>query len=145
MMLKPGAHPTPALFEQAVPRTAAGPVTRWAPCWEATSASATINTSPLGTSATPCPLSGWLSATVRHHHLLYSWLRLLDANQNLSFFCRSAGEQQNVLAVANEEGIVRLYNTESRKDPLLKGTWVVFVPPPPTPPTSFGLKTVSDR
>ncbi|XP_075893705.1 denticleless protein homolog [Nelusetta ayraudi] len=34
-------------------------------------------------------------------------------------FCH-AGEQQNVLAVANEEGIVRLYNTESRENPLLK-------------------------
>lgn len=31
------------------------------------------------------------------------------------------GKLQNVLAVANEEGIVRIYNTESRENPLLKG------------------------
>lgn len=33
----------------------------------------------------------------------------------------SAGDPQNVLAAANEEGIVRIYNTESRENPLLKG------------------------
>uniref|UniRef100_A0A665WGV8 Uncharacterized protein n=1 Tax=Echeneis naucrates TaxID=173247 RepID=A0A665WGV8_ECHNA len=32
----------------------------------------------------------------------------------------SAGDLQNVLAAANEEGIVRIYNTESRVNPLLK-------------------------
>uniref|UniRef100_A0A3Q3B5H9 Denticleless E3 ubiquitin protein ligase homolog (Drosophila) n=1 Tax=Kryptolebias marmoratus TaxID=37003 RepID=A0A3Q3B5H9_KRYMA len=32
----------------------------------------------------------------------------------------SAAELQNVLAAANEEGIVRIYNTESRETPLLK-------------------------
>ncbi|KAK9531405.1 hypothetical protein VZT92_010832 [Zoarces viviparus] len=32
----------------------------------------------------------------------------------------SAGHMQNVLAAANEEGIVRIYNTESRGKPLLK-------------------------
>lgn len=33
----------------------------------------------------------------------------------------SAGDMQHVLAAANEEGIVRIYNTESREKPLLKG------------------------
>lgn len=28
---------------------------------------------------------------------------------------------QSILAVANEEGIVRIYNTESRDKPVLKG------------------------
>lgn len=56
---------TSALCEQAVQQTADGPATRSPPCWKATSASATISTSRMGTSATPCPLSGWLSATVR--------------------------------------------------------------------------------
>ncbi|KAG5277290.1 hypothetical protein AALO_G00115830 [Alosa alosa] len=32
----------------------------------------------------------------------------------------SARDLQNVLAVANEDGIVRLYNTENRQDPILK-------------------------
>ncbi|RVE55724.1 hypothetical protein OJAV_G00228860 [Oryzias javanicus] len=32
----------------------------------------------------------------------------------------SAGNFQNILATANEEGIVRIYNTESRESPLLK-------------------------
>jgi len=32
-----------------------------------------------------------------------------------------AGDMQNVLAAANEEGVVRIYNTESRKNSLLKG------------------------
>ncbi|XP_024146611.1 denticleless protein homolog [Oryzias melastigma] len=32
----------------------------------------------------------------------------------------SAGDLQNILAAANEEGIVRIYNTESRENPLLK-------------------------
>lgn len=31
----------------------------------------------------------------------------------------------SALAVANEEGIVRLYNTESRENPVLKGMCVV--------------------
>lgn len=141
MILKTGAHPTPALFEQAVLRTAPGPVTRWLPCWKATSASATINTSPMGTSGTPCPLSGWLSATVRRRHLLFRRRELVDTNQSPIFLSRgSAGEQQNVLAVANEEGIVRLYNTESRENPLLKGTCMELIPPPAT---NFSLKNVS--
>lgn len=33
-----------------------------------------------------------------------------------------AGNLQNVLAAANEEGIVRIYNTQSQDNPLLKGT-----------------------
>lgn len=37
-----------------------------------------------------------------------------------------AGNMQNVLAAANEEGIVRIYNTESRKNPLLKGMCRLF-------------------
>lgn len=40
---------------------------------------------------------------------------------NKSIFLLAA-EQQHVLAAANEEGIVRIYNTESHKKPLLKGT-----------------------
>lgn len=39
----------------------------------------------------------------------------------------SARDLQNILAAANEEGIVRLYNTESREYPLLKGILVTCV------------------
>lgn len=69
------AHPTSTLCEQAVQQTGFGPVTRSPPCWKATSAPATINTSLMGTSATPCLLSGWLSATVRQHRLILFPLR----------------------------------------------------------------------
>lgn len=33
-----------------------------------------------------------------------------------------ARDLRDVMAVANEEGIVRLYNTESQREPILKGT-----------------------
>lgn len=45
----------------------------------------------------------------------------IHRTQQRPLSCRSAGEQQTVLAVANEEGVVRLYDTESREKPLLKG------------------------
>lgn len=45
----------------------------------------------------------------------------LPSSSLISLSLSLAGNLQNVLAAANEEGIVRIYNTESRESPLLKG------------------------
>ncbi|KAI3364200.1 hypothetical protein L3Q82_011014 [Scortum barcoo] len=67
------------------------------------------------------PLSSLLEGyqCVRHdEHISYGNLGDSVPPFGLSF--SSAGDLQNVLAAANEEGIVRIYHTESRKNPLLK-------------------------
>ncbi|XP_041661571.1 denticleless protein homolog [Cheilinus undulatus] len=56
---------------------------------------------------------------VRHdEHISYG--NLGDSVPPFGLAFSSAGNLQNVLAAANEEGIVRIYNTESRENPLLK-------------------------
>ncbi|XP_054617949.1 denticleless protein homolog [Dunckerocampus dactyliophorus] len=67
------------------------------------------------------PLSSFLQGyqCVRHdEHISYGNLGDSVPPFGLSF--SSAREIQDVLAVANEEGIVRIYNTERRGNPLLK-------------------------
>ncbi|KAM7395221.1 hypothetical protein PAMA_006806 [Pampus argenteus] len=67
------------------------------------------------------PLSSLLTGyqCVRHdEHISYGNLGNSVPPFGLAF--SSARDLQNILAVANEEGIVRLYNTESRENPLLK-------------------------
>ncbi|XP_045899403.1 denticleless protein homolog [Micropterus dolomieu] len=67
------------------------------------------------------PLSSLLEGyqCVRHdEHISYG--NLGDSVPPFGLAFSSAGNMQNVLAAANEEGIVRIYNTESRKNPLLK-------------------------
>ncbi|KAM9339517.1 denticleless protein homolog [Symphorus nematophorus] len=74
--------------------------------------------------ADPCPrypLSSLLEGyqCVRHdEHISYG--NLGDSVPPFGLAFSSAGDLQNVLAAANEEGIVRIYNTESREKPLLK-------------------------
>ncbi|XP_022067421.1 denticleless protein homolog isoform X2 [Acanthochromis polyacanthus] len=66
------------------------------------------------------PLSSLLEGyqCVRHdEHISYGNLGTTVPPFGLAF---SSGALQNVLAAANEEGIVRIYNTESRDSPLLK-------------------------
>ncbi|XP_028253262.1 denticleless protein homolog isoform X2 [Parambassis ranga] len=66
------------------------------------------------------PLSSLLEGyrCVRHdEHISYGNLGDSVPPFGLAF---SSGSIQNVLAAANEEGIVRIYNTESRENPLLK-------------------------
>ncbi|XP_073349210.1 denticleless protein homolog [Pagrus major] len=56
---------------------------------------------------------------VRHdEHISYG--NLGDSVPPFGLAFSSAGEPQNILAAANEEGIVRIYDTESRERPLLK-------------------------
>ncbi|KAK2856103.1 hypothetical protein Q5P01_004838 [Channa striata] len=56
---------------------------------------------------------------VRHdEHISYG--NLGDSVPPFGLAFSSAGDLQNVLAAANEEGIVRIYNTESRENPVLK-------------------------
>uniref|UniRef100_A0A3Q3VVU2 Uncharacterized protein n=1 Tax=Mola mola TaxID=94237 RepID=A0A3Q3VVU2_MOLML len=56
---------------------------------------------------------------VRHdEHISYG--NMGDSVPPFGLAFSSAGDLQNVLAAANEEGIVRIYNTESRENPLLK-------------------------
>nr|XP_046228420.1 denticleless protein homolog [Scatophagus argus] len=56
---------------------------------------------------------------VRHdEHISYG--NLGDSVPPFGLAFSSAGDLQNILAAANEEGIVRIYNTESRERPLLK-------------------------
>ncbi|XP_070843823.1 denticleless protein homolog [Chaetodon trifascialis] len=67
------------------------------------------------------PLSSLLEGyqCVRHdEHISYG--NLGDTVPPFGLAFPSAGDLQNVLAAANEEGIVRIYNTESREKPLLK-------------------------
>ncbi|KAM9356017.1 denticleless protein homolog [Pholidichthys leucotaenia] len=67
------------------------------------------------------PLSSLLEGyrCVRHdEHISYG--NTSDSVPPFGLAFSSAGELQNVLAAANEEGIVRLYNTESRENPVLK-------------------------
>ncbi|XP_047429862.1 denticleless protein homolog [Mugil cephalus] len=67
------------------------------------------------------PLSSLLEGykCVRHdEHISYG--NLGDTVPPFGLAFSSAGGQQDVLAAANEEGIVRIYNTESRNSPLLK-------------------------
>ncbi|XP_026196554.1 denticleless protein homolog isoform X1 [Anabas testudineus] len=67
------------------------------------------------------PLSSLLQGyqCVRHdEHISYG--NLGDSVPPFGLAFSSAGDLQNILAVANEEGIVRIYNTESRENPLLK-------------------------
>ncbi|XP_034435587.1 denticleless protein homolog [Hippoglossus hippoglossus] len=67
------------------------------------------------------PLSSLLQGfkCVRHdEHISYG--NLGDSVPPFGLAFSSAGTQQNILAAANEEGIVRIYNTESRENPLLK-------------------------
>ncbi|XP_040016492.2 denticleless protein homolog isoform X2 [Gasterosteus aculeatus] len=66
------------------------------------------------------PLSSLLGGfeCVRHdEHISYGSLGDSVPPFGLAF---SSGNMQNVLAAANEEGIVRIYNTESREKPLVK-------------------------
>ncbi|KAM9840606.1 denticleless protein homolog [Aulostomus maculatus] len=56
---------------------------------------------------------------VRHdEHIFYGHLG--DSVPPFGLAFSSVREMRDVLAVANEEGIVRIYNTESRRDPLLR-------------------------
>ncbi|XP_053192685.1 denticleless protein homolog [Scomber japonicus] len=67
------------------------------------------------------PLSSLLAGyqCVRHdEHVSYGNLGESVPPFGLAF--SSAGHLQNILAAANEEGIVRIYNTESRENPILK-------------------------
>ncbi|XP_019953130.2 denticleless protein homolog [Paralichthys olivaceus] len=67
------------------------------------------------------PLSSLLQGfqCVRHdEHISYG--NLGDSVPPFGLAFSSAGDMQNVLAAANEEGIVRIYNTESRENTLLK-------------------------
>ncbi|XP_026174449.1 denticleless protein homolog [Mastacembelus armatus] len=67
------------------------------------------------------PLSSLLHGyqCVRHdEHISYG--NLGDSVPPFGLAFSSARDLQNVLAAANEEGIVRIYNTESRENPLLK-------------------------
>ncbi|XP_070704959.1 denticleless protein homolog [Pempheris klunzingeri] len=67
------------------------------------------------------PLSSLLGGyqCVRHdEHISYG--NLGDSVPPFGLAFASAGDLHSVLAVANEEGIVRIYNTESRENPLLK-------------------------
>uniref|UniRef100_UPI0037E7FA46 denticleless protein homolog n=1 Tax=Semicossyphus pulcher TaxID=241346 RepID=UPI0037E7FA46 len=67
------------------------------------------------------PLSTLLEGyqCVRHdEHISYG--NLGDSVPPFGLAFSSAGNMQNVLAAANEEGIVRIYNTESRENKLLK-------------------------
>uniref|UniRef100_A0A3B4HAX5 Denticleless E3 ubiquitin protein ligase homolog n=1 Tax=Pundamilia nyererei TaxID=303518 RepID=A0A3B4HAX5_9CICH len=67
------------------------------------------------------PLSSLLESyrCVRHdEHISYG--NLGDSVPPFGLAFSSARDLQNILAAANEEGIVRLYNTESRGYPLLK-------------------------
>ncbi|XP_018550475.1 denticleless protein homolog [Lates calcarifer] len=67
------------------------------------------------------PLSSLLQGyqCVRHdEHISYG--NLGDSVPPFGLAFSSAGNLQNVLAAANEEGIVRIYNTENRENPLLK-------------------------
>ncbi|XP_022626139.1 denticleless protein homolog [Seriola dumerili] len=67
------------------------------------------------------PLSSLLQGyqCVRHdEHVSYG--NLGDSVPPFGLAFSSAGDLQNVLAAANEEGIVRIYNTASRENPLLK-------------------------
>nr|XP_020484156.1 denticleless protein homolog [Labrus bergylta] len=67
------------------------------------------------------PLSSLLEGyqCVRHEeHISYG--NLGDSVPPFGLAFSSAGNLHNVLAAANEEGIVRIYNTESRETPLLK-------------------------
>ncbi|XP_040920511.1 denticleless protein homolog [Toxotes jaculatrix] len=67
------------------------------------------------------PLSSLLQGyqCVRHDEHI-SFGNLGDHVPPFGLAFSSAGDLQNVLAAANEEGIVRIYNTESRENPLLK-------------------------
>ncbi|KAK5903382.1 hypothetical protein CgunFtcFv8_007169 [Champsocephalus gunnari] len=67
------------------------------------------------------PLSSLLGGyhCVRHdEHISYG--NLGDSVPPFGLAFSSAGHMQNILAAANEEGIVRIYDTESREKPLLK-------------------------
>uniref|UniRef100_A0A3B5AVH5 Denticleless E3 ubiquitin protein ligase homolog n=1 Tax=Stegastes partitus TaxID=144197 RepID=A0A3B5AVH5_9TELE len=67
------------------------------------------------------PLSSLLDGyqCIRHdEHISYG--NLGDSVPPFGLTFSSAGDLQHVLAAANEEGIVRIYNTESRDNPLLK-------------------------
>ncbi|XP_037605806.1 denticleless protein homolog [Sebastes umbrosus] len=67
------------------------------------------------------PLSSLLGGyqCVRHdEHISYG--NLGDSVPPFGLAFSSAGNMQNILAAANEEGIVRIYNTESREKTLLK-------------------------
>ncbi|XP_033991373.1 denticleless protein homolog [Trematomus bernacchii] len=67
------------------------------------------------------PLSSLLGGyhCVRHdEHISYG--NLGDSVPPFGLAFSSVGHMQNILAAANEEGIVRIYNTESREKPLLK-------------------------
>ncbi|XP_027139622.1 denticleless protein homolog [Larimichthys crocea] len=71
--------------------------------------------------ADPYPLSSLLDGyqCARHdEHISYG--NLGDSVPPFGLAFSSAGDMQHVLAAANEEGIVRIYNTESREKPLLK-------------------------
>ncbi|KAM9703140.1 denticleless protein homolog [Menidia menidia] len=54
----------------------------------------------------------------RDEHISYG--NMGDSVPPFGLAFSSAADMQNVLAAANEEGIVRIYNTESRESPLLK-------------------------
>ncbi|MED6270698.1 hypothetical protein CHARACLAT_013042 [Characodon lateralis] len=67
------------------------------------------------------PLSSLLGGyqCVRHdEHISYG--NTGDSVPPFGLTFSSAGDMHNVLAAANEEGIVRIYDTESRENPLLK-------------------------
>ncbi|XP_072218034.1 denticleless protein homolog [Leuresthes tenuis] len=67
------------------------------------------------------PLSSLLEGyqCLRHdEHISYG--NMGDTVPPFGLAFSSAGDMQNVLAAANEEGVVRIYNTESRKNSLLK-------------------------
>ncbi|XP_029966209.1 denticleless protein homolog [Salarias fasciatus] len=74
--------------------------------------------------ADPCPkfpLSSLLEGykCIRHdEHISYG--NLGDSVPPFGLAFSSVGSLQDVLAAANEEGIVRIYNTENREQPLLK-------------------------
>ena len=48
-----------------------------------------------------------------------------SSSLNNKFLCAVKGTER-VLAVANEEGIVRLYNTERCENPILKGEFTAL-------------------
>uniref|UniRef100_A0A3Q2DPS2 Uncharacterized protein n=2 Tax=Cyprinodon variegatus TaxID=28743 RepID=A0A3Q2DPS2_CYPVA len=74
--------------------------------------------------ADPCsriPLTSLLEGyqCVRHdEHISYG--NTGDPVPPFGLAFSSAADMQNVLAAANEEGVVRIYDTESRENPLLK-------------------------
>lgn len=83
-----------------------------------------MNMFPMATWDTLCHHLGWLSPLVSYFTQASDGrdLGLCFLSIKMNAFHLFTGQNlQNVLAVANEEGIVRIYNTGSCDKPLLKG------------------------